>query len=114
MIFYLHVGRGKTGTTTIQNFLFANKDKLVKYNLVYPLEFLYNHCHWPLVNAISFFCEPIVKDYFYNENFNRIDKISAKCIEALNVYKCGKYNILLSLENFGLLSKEQLIFYENY
>lgn len=34
---YLHVGHGKTGTTTIQNFLFRNKKILEQYDVCYPV-----------------------------------------------------------------------------
>jgi len=33
---YLHIGTHKTGTTTLQKFLFENREKLKRYKLVYP------------------------------------------------------------------------------
>lgn len=35
-IAYLHIGTHKTGTTTLQRFLFENREKLQEYNLAYP------------------------------------------------------------------------------
>ena len=34
---YVHIGLGKTGTTTIQNFLFNNRLQLLKQNIVVPV-----------------------------------------------------------------------------
>lgn len=36
MICYLHIGTEKTGTTSIQEFLFRNKKKLTELNVLYP------------------------------------------------------------------------------
>ncbi len=36
MIFFLHIGMPKTGTTTIQNFLASNRSQLLKQNFFYP------------------------------------------------------------------------------
>jgi hypothetical protein len=33
----LHIGRGKTGTTAIQRFLFSNRDALLEQGICYPL-----------------------------------------------------------------------------
>ena len=34
---YIHIGLPKTGTTNIQHFLHAQREKLLKYNILYPL-----------------------------------------------------------------------------
>lgn len=36
-LIYLHIGTFKTGTTSIQNFLFQNRDKLLDQGILYPL-----------------------------------------------------------------------------
>ena len=33
---FIHIGSGKTGTTSIQKFLAANREKLLDQNLCYP------------------------------------------------------------------------------
>ena len=35
---YLHIGSPKTGTKTIQKFLYENKDKLLENGILYPIE----------------------------------------------------------------------------
>lgn len=37
---FLHVGFPKTGSTAIQNFLFLNRNELIKYNIYYPTPLL--------------------------------------------------------------------------
>ncbi|EAM0837733.1 hypothetical protein D4A63_09900, partial [Campylobacter coli] len=52
MIAYVHIGTPKTGTTTIQNFLF-NQDKIKKYGFYYPKNFISKQQHWPLMTAVK-------------------------------------------------------------
>ena len=50
----LHIGRHKTGTTSIQKFLHANSDELKSYGLYYPKNTYPNKfAHHDLVKDIS-------------------------------------------------------------
>lgn len=55
MTFYLHIGTMKTGTSSIQDFLFVNRDILLKQGFLYPIS-IKNICHLndhnPLVNSL--------------------------------------------------------------
>lgn len=45
---YLHIGIGKTGTSSIQKFLYLNRDKLLDDNTLYPLSGIQNYAHFKL------------------------------------------------------------------
>ena len=49
-IFYLHIGGSKTGSTSIQEFLFLNRERLIREeSLYYPK----NHFNEKLLPALS-------------------------------------------------------------
>lgn len=48
---YIHIGFGKTGTTAIQDFLFANSGSLLKQGFLYPTHGLQGTGHHALANA---------------------------------------------------------------
>lgn len=41
----LHIGTNKTGTSSIQSFLFKNKEALREKNILYTDKFIFNHAH---------------------------------------------------------------------
>jgi Sulfotransferase domain len=46
---YIHAGFPKTGTTTVQHFLYANRKKLKQQGVLYPKSCNHDHAHHPLV-----------------------------------------------------------------
>lgn len=76
----------KTGTSSIQDFLFVNRDILLKQGFLYPIS-IKNICHLndhnPLVNSL-------IKDKIDNKQLKRLNK-------ELNQIKADK--IIISAEN---------------
>lgn len=97
MTLYLHIGTMKTGTSSIQDFLFVNRDILLKQGFLYPIS-IKNICHLndhnPLVNSL-------IKDKIDNKQLKRLNK-------ELNQTKADK--IIISAENiqWRLNSIEQI------
>ncbi len=50
---YLHVGMHKTGTTTIQHFLYHNRRMLSRYGLLYPSRHTYGYAHHETSNFFN-------------------------------------------------------------
>ncbi len=57
----IHIGTPKTGTTSIQQFLYANKELLLKDKILYPssiiLDKQFDPQHWDLAILLNNFCE---------------------------------------------------------
>ena len=87
----IHIGTGKTGTSTIQNFLFANQKKLAaKFSIFYPEQGLSKidhfgeeiHAHYPIVSWLN------------NRETESLDKL----IHSINSSACE--TAIISCENF--------------
>ena len=57
MTCYLHIGVPKTGTTSVQNFLYTNRQVLQKQGFLYPVSALHTHQHAALVSIINSYSE---------------------------------------------------------
>lgn len=52
--FYLHIGIAKTGTSSLQEFLFQNRDKLLAEKILYPITGLWgDHSHHKIGFAVT-------------------------------------------------------------
>lgn len=51
---FLHIGTNKTGTTSIQRYLFSNKELLKKDKLLYPNTGLIGEAHYGISNGLGF------------------------------------------------------------
>tara|TARA_B100001248_G_C27396866_1_gene466177 strand:+ start:1899 stop:3008 length:1110 start_codon:yes stop_codon:yes gene_type:complete len=83
---YIHIGSGKTGTTSLQKYLYENKEYLNKNNYIYP------EPYEDIINGQYKNAGNIIKRLI---NFEDINKI---LIEYKNLYQ--KKNIVLSDEAF--------------
>ncbi|EHV5368892.1 acyl carrier protein, partial [Campylobacter jejuni] len=52
MTAYLHIGTPKTGTTSLQNFLIANENKVLNQAYIYPKSLRMANRHWALVDMV--------------------------------------------------------------
>ncbi|EAJ0342388.1 acyl carrier protein, partial [Campylobacter lari] len=106
MVAYVHIGTPKTGTTTIQNFLFENRSKLKQNKFLYPLSIEKDKQHWKLVTLS---CEFQKKADSYNNVFfdklkNEIDdKISTIFSSEGFVWSIGDKKNILGLKNLLIL-----------
>ncbi|EBF5895789.1 hypothetical protein FI327_08655, partial [Campylobacter coli] len=76
MIAYVHIGTPKTGTTTIQNFLFENRSKLKQNKFLYPLSIEKDKQHWKLVTLSCEFQKNKINNYnniFFDKLKSEID-----------------------------------------
>jgi len=90
---YLHIGRHKTGTSTIQNFLSRNTDLLIEHNFYYPATGRRGSAHQQIAIEACY-------------RFNRTAEDRDKTVESplvksfLDEIKNQPQNILLSSEAF--------------
>ena len=87
----IHIGTLKTGTTTLQNFLYENRDNLIKEGWYYPISKEYGEAY--IVNG-----RILLNPFLDNDNAT-VDRNLAHIVKLLD-----KYNVILSCENFWLLS----------
>jgi hypothetical protein len=102
----IHIGLAKTGTTTIQNFLYKNRKKLLEYNILYPDVAIWNNSHTLLtgcfVDTKKDFCIPqgdLVDLNNYLKNFDN----------QLEVYQPSL--TILSAESFSFKLKVKHLIY---
>lgn len=99
----LHIGSGKTGTTSIQNFFVRNADELKKHGVLYPVNksVAPNHILLPagFVRSNSI---PIPHNRFYLNDFKKYKDDFARFIHALDG------DILKNKPDVIVLSAEQL------
>ncbi len=98
---YIHIGTEKTGTTSIQEFLFVNHGNLLKYNFYYPINETKKYNMWkqhvPLVTSITKKNIPAYKD---QQSYVK-DEVFDEFIE--DVRKIKQDNIIISSEGFSLI-----------
>ncbi|MDD2464758.1 MAG: glycosyltransferase family 2 protein [Desulfobulbus sp.] len=111
----LHVGAHKTGTTSLQHFLYYNKGPLAEYNIIYA-EFDKNK----RINHSNLIYDAYLKREFCPENIRNtkqieIDKNRKIIIEYLKeVEQKSKWNtLIISGENISLMSREMLSIFKN-
>ncbi len=96
---YLHIGKPKTGTTTIQNFLALNGDLLKENNFYYPCDnersYIHDFQHVPLTCAIS--KKPIWQ--VVRKKPDMSDKLFEDLQEDVNKANCD--NVIISSEYFS-------------
>ena len=86
--FFLHIGNHKTGTTSIQNFLFDNRLKIIKeYKIFYPSAGIYfkDKNHLKLYHDIT---SKKKKFHFFLKNYQKIfmgKDILVSCAEFGNL-----------------------------
>ena len=91
---YLHIGYPKTGTTAIQEFLFLNREALIKQQILYPQTGIerYAHHQYPWVFA---------KDYRANEDLS-MQILEEGLSKELNSHS-GMKTVVVSSEGFVFL-----------
>lgn len=101
---YLHIGFGKTGTTSIQKTLLNNYDKLLSCSVLYPKTGIVDGCHHGLaILGLDNMTDDIHNKYKY-------------LIEEIEYSNCEK--VILSSENFCFVKdsyvKEIHEYFKNY
>lgn len=86
---FLHVGPPKTGTTTLQHFLAANRDQLFEAGIVYPLE---EPSHWKLALCSGLTMWPWTVDESTTCSWEAIRQASSEYFDK---------DLLLSSESFS-------------
>lgn len=86
---YLHIGPPKTGTTTLQHILAANRDQLFKAGIVYPLE---EPSHWKLALCSGLTMWPWTLDESTTSSWEAIRRVSSEHFDK---------DLLLSSESFS-------------
>jgi hypothetical protein len=81
----LHIGSGKTGTTSIQNFFVRNADELKKHGVLYPVNksVAPNHILLP-AGFVRNNSIPIPHNRFYLNDFNKYKKDFVRFMHALD------------------------------
>ncbi|HEC1756696.1 TPA: hypothetical protein R1709_001524, partial [Campylobacter lari] len=108
MTVYIHIGTVKTGTTTIQNFLFKNGSILKNnYGFIYPLTFLRNNHHWNIVDFVLNESQRLGKSEEYS-------KLQTKLKNEINSSKCQK--IIFSTEGITreFYNKKYIKFFKSF
>lgn len=106
---YLHVGSDKTGSTSIQNILQSNRQKLSEYGYIYPEGF-----HHYLV-ATYFSHQPLELDYFrvrkseYDPERVKLDASRYIDTLAARINQGTEPNLILSYEGFTGLTSEEFV-----
>ncbi len=102
MRLYLHIGTMKTGSTSIQNLLYINRDFINNQGYHYPLSvknYLSLNDHNPIAYKLHFFLQ--------NNDVNNTEAVSNVFKELIDEIKTsGVENIIISTENI------QFLFYE--
>jgi len=96
----VHIGIGKTGTSSLQHFLWINKDVLKKYGILYPNVGVQDGAHHLMAKT-------------FLENINNKNKLF---VDLVNEIKRNHYNtILISSEGFSYLSSKHIrLFWETF
>ena len=101
---YLHIGIGKTGTTSIQDYLFSNRFKLKENGVLYPVVGLRGTGHHDLAKLDNKWIGE-KEQFLYRNLIKEIDS-------------SGCHKIIISSENFVFLKenyvKEIAWFFKNY
>ncbi len=105
----IHIGREKTGTTSLQNFFALNYDKLLKYDIFYPTDENKKYTHWK--QHIT-----LVPSITKKKIFNLSEDINYVNGEALtefveDIKKVKQNNILISSEFFIHVDTPELVKY---
>lgn len=94
---YIHIGTPKTGTTSIQKFLYKNKSILLYNNFLYPESFILNKEYDPQHWDLSILCNNY-KDSIVDKKIMLLKKeINTSCVD----------NILISSEAFWAMIDSQ-------
>lgn len=88
---YIHIGFGKTGTSSVQEFFFGNREEFAKQDLQYPMTGLTPYAH----HGLALFQLP--------EMPKGVQNLYAELLEEMLNSPCSK--ILLSSEQFCFLKK---------
>ncbi|WP_223207680.1 hypothetical protein [Campylobacter coli] len=96
MTAYVHMGTMKTGTTSIQKFLYTNKGILEKYNCCYPIS-IKNHFRWAHHSFIGLLLQSI-KSNKQNLQYNQYSFSLQKELS------CNQYDkVIITSENIQYL-----------
>lgn len=106
---FLHIGTNKTGTTSIQKYLFDNRVLLKKNGILYPFSGLIGEAHYALSSTLGFSNSDISSKW--KADFEGLRKQFNKEVTKSNVSK-----IIVSSENFMLNSHVQPVrdFFDGY
>ncbi len=100
---YLHIGSAKTGTKSIQDFMYSNRDTLSKFNIYYP-DFTISSKHIPF----SLYFEIGNKESL--DDFQKNDEQFAKTENEFKIIKASAKDILISSEIlFAYADQEKLL-----
>ncbi|MGJ0157669.1 hypothetical protein ACP0SI_01115 [Campylobacter coli] len=106
MTAYVHIGTMKTGTSSIQNFLYINRDLLQEQNYYYPISIKNKNRlndHNPFAHRFNAMLNKVNDSKLLYKEFNHLNNEIEKC-------NCG--NIIISAENIQwLLNSQQKIEY---
>lgn len=92
----LHIGTHKTGTTAIQSYLTAHRNALKQLGILYP-----SCCEEVQQNQFSFLV-PLIRQGKFEEIADYFEKIK------LEADSCGVNSIIISGEDFSLLTQEHI------
>lgn len=100
---YIHVGTGKTGTSAIQDFLFANKEVLAKEDDLKYIEsgLLDNNHHFLCFNYFR-------SSKQYNKVYEELENLKNEILNS----RCSRF--IISSEYFPGLTQEEVEFYINF
>ena len=96
---YLHVGMHKTGTTTIQHFLYHNRRMLSRYGLLYPSRHTYGYAHHETSNFFNK-KEKFLPDFIKERYGNRKNWESAINAQKKEMLSASNDKLILSSETF--------------
>ncbi len=97
--FYLHIGRGKTGTTALQRFFWNNRSRLNKNGFHYPKTGILDIAHHKIAAS---FCD---EDIYWIPAVKHPDKLRAKFSEEL---QRTNNDVLVSSEAFCRVDPQSL------
>ena len=102
---YLHIGLHKTGSTSIQHYLFDNRAALLKHGWYYPCEGSY---YFHGERSQSYLAHAVLDrhpDYLRHELVLNRDRCIAELQRDVSASKCE--NILISSEHFSYATTEE-------
>ncbi|EAH7586191.1 hypothetical protein BGG35_07520, partial [Campylobacter lari] len=104
MVAYVHIGTPKTGTTSIQHFLYANKDLLLEEKILYPSSIIlneqYDPQHWNLATLLNNFCkDDVLQNALVAALYNEIKNTNPKSV----VFSSEAFQSVVKYENIKYL-----------
>lgn len=96
----LHIGHGKTGTTSLQHYLYKNSEDILRLGYFYPVKNSSRDNHVLLPAGFVFENTPVARKQVYRDDYNRYKKDFQRFWASLllDIEKHSPHTVILSAE----------------